>query len=623
MKFKVLIKIYPSHCVIFPLYSRNDQSNDNFEGIIISSLINPNKMPSVAEYHSTPLLVNFNERDGNSESDLSTELSSPKSSNNIIENIDIADSPVKTRDVSLSEELGSHSYNEEYCDNGNGNNEHDDADNDDDDDANEDVRNKGTGQDLHHLASLLVKSNEIDGGSGGDVSTDLIHPPKSSKRCSDDEDNNAGHDGIDDDYENEDNVFEDIEDNEAKSHHLASLLINSHEVHGDDESNLSTESTRPKSSMNDDSSNGIEDASFPDSSLKSMHSLSARLFKKYNPEKSESDMDDFELFLQKIRTPKPSELYDGRKKREESTNEFIVADDDDDDDEDQEDDMFFDPGFTPELEEISDDGKENEDIEIATPATSSTLFKTPTSRVLSSNHSSRPKSILDNILVPYSTEKEFKKSKDKLVKELFELYNRTVFDNQMPSDFQITWNPRMRSTAGFCYYSKKNGLRVARIELADKVIDSADRLRDTLIHEMCHAAAWMISGVKAGHGAVWKKWTLRANRAHQDLPPISRCHSYTINAKYTYRCTNNNCANIFGRHSKSVNLEKSRCAYCHSRLELVPQLKKDGTPQTRTPSKFALFVKQNYARIKSDNDRFSHQDVMKALSSEFAKVSTT
>ena len=50
-----------------------------------------------------------------------------------------------------------------------------------------------------------------------------------------------------------------------------------------------------------------------------------------------------------------------------SVNEFIV--DDDDDDEDQQDDVFFDPGFTPELEEISDDDKENEDIEIATPGT--------------------------------------------------------------------------------------------------------------------------------------------------------------------------------------------------------------------------------------------------------------
>lgn len=178
----------------------------------------------------------------------------------------------------------------------------------------------------------------------------------------------------------------------------------------------------------------------------------------------------------------------------------------------------------------------------------------------------------------------------------------------------------MRSTAGFCYYGRKSSLRVARIELADKVIDSADRLRDTLIHEMCHAAAWLISGVKAGHGPVWKKWTLRANHVHQDLPPISRCHSYTINAKYTYRCTN--CGNTFGRHSKSVNLEKSRCAYCHSRLELVPQLKKDGTPQIRTPSRFALFVKENYARIKGDHETFSHQDVMKALSSEFSKLST-
>ena len=59
-----------------------------------------------------------------------------------------------------------------------------------------------------------------------------------------------------------------------------------------------------------------------------------------------------------------------------------------------------------------------------------------------------------------------------------------------------------------------------------------------------------------------------------------------------------------------------------SRLELVPQLKKDGTPQTRTPSRFALFVKENFARVKKDNENFSHQEVMKALSSEFAKLST-
>ena len=41
----------------------------------------------------------------------------------------------------------------------------------------------------------------------------------------------------------------------------------------------------------------------------------------------------------------------------------------DDDDDDQEDDVFYDPGFTPELEEISDDDNRNEDIEIVTPGT--------------------------------------------------------------------------------------------------------------------------------------------------------------------------------------------------------------------------------------------------------------
>ena len=55
-----------------------------------------------------------------------------------------------------------------------------------------------------------------------------------------------------------------------------------------------------------------------------------------------------------------------------SGNEFIV--DDDEEEEDQEEDVFFDPGFTPELEEISDDDKENEDIATATPGTLSGVW---------------------------------------------------------------------------------------------------------------------------------------------------------------------------------------------------------------------------------------------------------
>ena len=44
------------------------------------------------------------------------------------------------------------------------------------------------------------------------------------------------------------------------------------------------------------------------------------------------------------------------------------------------------------------------------------------------------------------------------------------------------------------------------LEVRDRTIVFSDRLRDTLIHELCHAAAWAISRFKAGHGSVWKRW---------------------------------------------------------------------------------------------------------------------
>ena len=73
----------------------------------------------------------------------------------------------------------------------------------------------------------------------------MSYSHNNSKRCSDDEDNSAGNDGIDHDYESEDDVIENIEDNEKE----AADLVNSHEVNGNDESNLSIESTRPKSRL--------------------------------------------------------------------------------------------------------------------------------------------------------------------------------------------------------------------------------------------------------------------------------------------------------------------------------------------------------------------------------------
>ncbi|NXO05256.1 ACRC protein, partial [Rhinopomastus cyanomelas] len=86
--------------------------------------------------------------------------------------------------------------------------------------------------------------------------------------------------------------------------------------------------------------------------------------------------------------------------------------------------------------------------------------------------------------------KYFKKNKEELAQKLYSLYNRTIFQQKLPEKMAIIWNKKMRKTAGYCVTGQTQGpeaKRYARIELSERVCDSADRLRDTLIHETCHA----------------------------------------------------------------------------------------------------------------------------------------
>lgn len=102
----------------------------------------------------------------------------------------------------------------------------------------------------------------------------------------------------------------------------------------------------------------------------------------------------------------------------------------------------------------------------------------------------------------------------------------------------------------------------------------------------------------------------------------------------------------FGRHSKSLNLEKKRCGFCHGEFELIVNKINNNPPTTsnnlpivytdplkelynlkdiqkepiapKRPSKFALFVKDNYGRVKQKNPLLKHGEIMKLLGSQFA-----
>lgn len=224
---------------------------------------------------------------------------------------------------------------------------------------------------------------------------------------------------------------------------------------------------------------------------------------------------------------------------------------------------------------------------------------------------------------------KFNNSKVELSQRLYQLFNTECFDSCLPQDFDISWNVRLTKTAGLCHsrrYKDRHGIEVrsSRIELSTKVVDSCDRLRDTLIHEMCHAASWIISGYRDGHGPLWKTWANKAMVRFPELPVIGRCHSYAIRTKYTYKCEK--CGQCIGRHSKSLDTDRKVCGKCHGRFQLVVNYKGNKVNEAgdsaakppKTPNPFALFVKENYKVYKKPG--VSHGDVMKVLGDKFKEV---
>ena len=141
----------------------------------------------------------------------------------------------------------------------------------------------------------------------------------------------------------------------------------------------------------------------------------------------------------------------------------------------------------------------------------------------------------------------------------------------------ITWNKRMLTSAGFTYPKllRPSMKRVARIELATKVLDNEMRLRDTLLHELCHVAAWLLNGcglsgalkcctlkvkknrneysrhkpyiihnIGTPHGTHFKYWAAIARKTYPNMTGFDKCHNYAIHKKWRWRCVNETCCNV-------------------------------------------------------------------------------
>jgi len=139
-----------------------------------------------------------------------------------------------------------------------------------------------------------------------------------------------------------------------------------------------------------------------------------------------------------------------------------------------------------------------------------------------------------------SSSSNFKRERVYLTQKLFNQYDSKVFDNAL-KDVEVKWSARLLKTAGLTRLKNiktpTEKLRVATIELSTKVIDEEVRLRQTLLHEMCHAAAWLVDGVhKPPHGPCFKKWSNIAMRQVKDVT-VTTTHDYSISYKFAWVST--------------------------------------------------------------------------------------
>ena len=115
------------------------------------------------------------------------------------------------------------------------------------------------------------------------------------------------------------------------------------------------------------------------------------------------------------------------------------------------------------------------------------------------------------------------------LRDLFVRLNEERFGGVLPPEISLRLSGRMRRRLGHCALGggKDGSPRMVReIALAhDLMLAENDAQRvETMLHEMAHAAAWIVEG-DGGHGRAWKRWARRAGCAPRACTrtPVRRC----------------------------------------------------------------------------------------------------
>jgi predicted SprT family Zn-dependent metalloprotease len=228
---------------------------------------------------------------------------------------------------------------------------------------------------------------------------------------------------------------------------------------------------------------------------------------------------------------------------------------------------------------------------------------------------------------PASVGKYFLKNRDELTRATFDEFNRYAFGGALGS-VEVIWNKKLQTTAGLtrlrrCKANMRTEIpfeRLACIELSTKVVNSQDRLRSTLLHELVHAVVWIVDGVdKPPHGPNFKKW---ARIAMSRIPGVrvTTTHSYEIEYRHTWKCSNPSCSGAVQRHSRSFDPTRYRCGKCNGNF--VEERGFRSSKNQSQPSAYNAFVKEHSKTVREEllqaqrssgalNPTVAQSDVMK------------
>ncbi|EIM80885.1 uncharacterized protein STEHIDRAFT_135188 [Stereum hirsutum FP-91666 SS1] len=204
---------------------------------------------------------------------------------------------------------------------------------------------------------------------------------------------------------------------------------------------------------------------------------------------------------------------------------------------------------------------------------------------------------------PRTTKKSLQQAEQKrraeYAQDLFNELNEVVFGGGLPSETKLAWSARLLTTAGRAKWKRTRTMSAmggdedgggrrevvtddTEIELAVKILDCDERIRNTLSHEMCHLACWIINeNPKEGHGKIFKSWATKIMRKRPDIEITTR-HDYDITYPYQWEC--GNCAKIYGRFSRSIRPDEVVCGACKTgKLEPLFTVRTRGGDPTKTP----------------------------------------